>query len=273
MSIPAESAQGSACVTDVIAVRGGGIPLDAQLHLSWIVPFVVFEEEGDNGVTIIRRFVDIYLRDFKCQKYLNNRFSMTHYIRKVRNNKMLELMQGLLKEEDPNRECHENDRMPSLPKRELVDKLPKYVDLEIETKSWAELIVSVRSSWRMNGVLQVEATQQNFDLLLEDPPDGSAKFTPTIQEDNVRWVPDRMQLRTKHWDSKKRKFTITSMNTEFEPHWGDVEKQEHVDKKARQLQEQFEEKHDTLNNMPRDESAESAPETDERPAKKRKTDD
>ena len=102
---------------------------------------------------------------------------------------------------------------------------------------------------------------------------GSAKFTPRVDEDNVRWVPDRMQLRTRHWDSKKRKFTITSMNAEFEAHWDEVEKQEQVNKKARQLQEQYEEKHDTLNNMPRDESVESASDTDERPAKKRKTGD
>ena len=63
-----------------------------------------------------------------------------------------------------------------------------------------------------------------------------------------------MQLRARYWDSRKMKWTISSVAVEIESHWTDNEKQEQVDKTARVLQEQYELKHNTLNNIPRGET-------------------
>ena len=70
----AASAQRSASFTEAVAVRGGGIPLDATLHHSWIVtPEVV------DGC----RFVDIYTGNHQCTKYFNHNFRMVERLQKL----------------------------------------------------------------------------------------------------------------------------------------------------------------------------------------------
>ena len=68
-----ESSQRSASLTDVVAVRGGGIPLDASLGDAWILaPDVI---EG-------RRFVDIYTRDSRCAKYFDGNYLRVNHLKK-----------------------------------------------------------------------------------------------------------------------------------------------------------------------------------------------
>ena len=148
----AESAQRSANLTDVVAVRGGGIPLDVCLSLSWILtPEVV---DG-------RRFVDIYTGDYRCKNYLGGRFAMVERLKKLRDASVNELMLGLTAEEDPNDDSSprtENKR--HRPKRELIDKLPSIIEVDVVTRRGVEATVKVIPSWRERGVLQIELTQE-----------------------------------------------------------------------------------------------------------------
>ena len=51
-------------------------------------------------------------------------------------------------------------------------------------------------------MLEIELTEENMDLLLEDPPAESARpFVPRIDEPNVLWVSHRNHVRCK-WDAR-----------------------------------------------------------------------
>ena len=82
-----ESSQRSASLTDVVAVRGGGIPLDAGLGYSWIV--APEQVEG-------RSFVDIYTRDYKCQKYFDGNYDMLSHVKKLRDAAVASAMRALV---------------------------------------------------------------------------------------------------------------------------------------------------------------------------------
>ena len=77
-------------------------------------------------------------------------------------------MLDLGKEEDPNEEHPQNDGSLSMPKRELFDKLPPTLTINVTTTSMVAS-VDVLPSWRTQGVLQIEITQTNLDLLLVEP--------------------------------------------------------------------------------------------------------
>ena len=55
------------------------------------------------------------------------------------------------------------------PKRELIDKIPKTIEVEVETRNGVQATVRVLPTWRERSVLQLELTQGNLDLLLEEP--------------------------------------------------------------------------------------------------------
>ena len=92
-------------------------------------------------------------------------------------------MLELSKEEDTNEENAQHDGTLSMPKRELFDKLPSILTIDVATTSMV-VSVNVLPSWRFPGVLQIEITQPNLDLLLEEPPAEPAPWTPTIEADN-----------------------------------------------------------------------------------------
>ena len=162
---PAESAQLPASITDVVAIRGGGIPHDEFITQTWLM-----KAEEVQG----RRFVDINTRDPRCRTYFQQNFAMVCHIKGLRDRKAKELMQALCQNEDPNEENPRQGRMPTRPKRELIVQIEPIIDVEVETKNGVQATVSVIPSWRDKGALQIELTQENMDLLLEDPPAVSA---------------------------------------------------------------------------------------------------
>ena len=172
-------------------------------------------------------------------------------------------MRGLASEEDPN----DLDSISSVgamnrPRRELIDHMPKVLELSVVTRNGVEATVNVLSSWRERGVLQIELTKENMDLLLEDPPTESVQFTPTICGVNcpdVTWYSPRNHLRCTYWNSKKQTWTIKSKLIEFDANESDEQRQELVDKEANALQAFFVAHHNQLDDLQQDdESAESA---------------
>ena len=67
------------------------------------------------------------------------------------------------------------DTMPRRPKKELIDKLPSFLPIDVQTQNGFQAIVNVVPSWQESGVLQIELTSENMDFLLEASPDESAK--------------------------------------------------------------------------------------------------
>ena len=247
---PAESAPAS--IADVVAIRGGGIPLDEPLHLAWIVnPEIV---EG-------RRFVEIYANDYRCRTYFQGKFAMVNHIKDIRNQKAVQLMQALAKEEDLN-ETNVAARMPDRPKRELIDQIASIIDIEVCTRNGVQATVSVIPSWRNNKSLQIELSQENMDLLLEEPPDEPAPFNPaaavSARYPNVHWLTHRNAVRCTWYDSKKKKSTTTSNNVEFEPDADNEEKLSVVVAVAKRLQRFYEAHHNHEDNIDCDDSYDSA---------------
>ena len=117
---PAESAQRSASITDVVAIRGGGVSLDDALNLAWLVK--PEEVEG-------RRFVDINAQDARCRRYFQQNFSMVSHIKAPRDRKAEELMRALAKSADPNEPTPRQSKMPDRPKRELIDEIQQTIDV------------------------------------------------------------------------------------------------------------------------------------------------
>ena len=145
--------------------------------MAWIVKPTRIED---------KRFIQIYTKDYKRQQYFENNFAMVNHITKLRNEAVSKGMASLAAEEDPNEDNPVLQGMPKRPKKELIDKLPGIVALDVQTQSGLETIVNVVPSWQARGVLQLELTSENMDLLAEIPPAESARpFIPTIEQPNV----------------------------------------------------------------------------------------
>ena len=77
-------------------------------------------------------------------------------------------MRALSQEEDPNEEHVQTDGTVSMPKRGLIDSFPKALTIDVTTASNVAT-ANVLPAMRVHGVLQIEITQPNLDLLLEEP--------------------------------------------------------------------------------------------------------
>jgi len=241
----AGSAQGSATTTEFVAIRGGGIANDAPKPQIWHVePCMVQDVE----------FLEISARDPHCRRFFQKRFAMVRHIKAIRNAKTLELMTALSNHEgDPNDDMPNDSnsspcksRKTDRPRRELIDDLPKVIDLEVHTRSGIRATVRVtRCCRRSNSQLEIELTDDNLDLMREDPPAASAQFNPAVsaQYPTVRWVSKRNSVRCTWWDSKKKRWKTTSRLVEFDEGAGDEEKESAVNDAAAYLQSFYESHH------------------------------
>ena len=240
----AASAQQSVSITDVVAVRGGGIKLDATLERSWIV----IPEDVDGY-----RFFEVHA-NYQCKQYLNANFRMVERLQKQRDAKAAALMRELASADaDPNFDgCispNAEDRRLSRPKKELIDKIPKTIEVEVETRNGVQATVRVLPSWRESSVLQLELTQDNLNLLLEEPRPEKTQFTPTISQPDVAWVKDRNYVRCRYWSSRVKKWRTRSRLIDFDSDMDDDKKQELVDIGAIALQRIFNANHNRAGDL------------------------
>ena len=235
------AAQRPCVLQEVVAVQGGGIDSStADCSNAWI-----FKPTFVDG----KRFGDIYIGNYHCKQFLGKRFEMVEYIKSLRNKKVYELMQELSKEEDPNEENAQHDGPLTMPKRELFDRLPTTLTIDVATTSMVAS-VDVLPSSRTTGVLQIELTQPNLDLLLEDPPAESAPWAPTLKHENVYWIASRSMVRCTWWDSKRLKKRIKSKSAEFSSDMDNDDKLDAVLSAADELQEFYDTHNNLQNNMP-----------------------
>ena len=111
--------------------------------------------------------------------------------------------------------------------------------MEVETRNGVQATVRVLPSWRESSVLQLELTQDNLDLLLEEPRPEETQFTPTISQPDVAWVKDRNYVRCRYWSSRTKKWRTRSRLIDFDSDMDDDKKQELVDIGAIALQRIF----------------------------------
>ena len=186
----------------------------------------------------------------------------------MRDAKSQQAMRGLAHtEEDPNDSNSVPAQAATRPRRELIDHIPRILEISVETRHGVEVTVNVLPSWREQSPLQIELTNENLDLLLEHPAAASAPFIATISHTDVSWVSNRNQVRCRYWASKKKQWTIKSKLLEFDSDMDDDQKQLQVDREALVMQQFFDDSHNLGNDMPcPDDSAESA--IEEPPEKK-----
>ena len=131
----------------------------------------------------------------------------------------------------------------------LFDRLPTILTVNVTT---ASMVASVKllPSWRGMGVLQLEITQPNLDLLLSEPPAEPAPWIPTLDHANVHWVGSQNRVRCYYYDSIKLKARIKSMGVELGHDMPDAVKLAATRKVADELQQFYDNNHNRLNNLP-----------------------
>ena len=223
-----------------VAIRGGGIDVECNLASAWIVEAKRVNDERE-VLPVERHFVPVQTGVYRCQKFLKNRKGMVNHIIELRNEKVKELMKALPRAEDPNDSYASSDAATNRPRREMIDQISNVITVDVVTTTGMASSVNLLPTWREREVLAIELTEENLDLLLEDPPAGSAPWSPEINEPDVTWLPRRRELRCQYYDSLKGRRVTKSMQVDFGHCLTDEDKQEQVDKVARELQRYFDE--------------------------------
>ena len=112
--------------------------------------------------------------------------------------------------------------------------------------------VNVLPDWRIKGVLKIEITKTNLDLLLEKPPAATAPapWTPTIEQPDVYWRPRTNSVYCSFWDSRKSKQRLKAMSVDLSSEMGEEDKLEAVNRAASEVQAFYESHHNQSGNMP-----------------------
>ena len=206
--------------------------------------WIITPKEVDGKV-----FGEIYKGDELTRKFLGNNFAMAEHIRHLRNEMVKKQMMVLSAEDDPNNDDARADCTLTKPKRDLVDQLPKVLTVIVQTASM-EVSVNVLTEWRSSGVLQLEITLTNLELLLEEPPAVSAPWKPTIDSEKVHWVPSRKKWMCKYWDSRAIKSRYKYIGVDVESEVSDEAKQDLVNRAKDELERFYDEHHNRSGNMP-----------------------
>ena len=229
-----------AVLTPCVAIRGGGIDVECNLASAWIVEAKRVNDEREAWPKE-RMFCPVQPGFYRCQKFLKKKKGMVNHIIELRNEKVKELMKALPRAEDPNDNYASSDAATNRPRREMIDQISRVITVDVVTTTGMASSVNLLPTWREREVLAIELTEENLDLLLEDPPAGSAPWSPEINEPDVTWLPRRRELRCQYYDSLKGRRVTKSMQVDFGHCLTDEDKQEQVDKVARELQRYFDE--------------------------------
>ena len=215
-------------VTPAMVIRGGGIPIDAAVTAS----LVLFTETVEE-----KEFVELEMK-YRCKLFLRDKERMVKHIVNLRNAATEGKMGGLSSLDDANADAAIQQPMPKRPKKQLVDEIDRILTVHVKTAAGNEADVNVLSSWYKAAPLKMECSNENFELLLEDPCPGQVSelnrqdcgpFTPTISNQVCYWVPTRKVVRFKWYCDAKRDWQIKSFKVIFMKEDSDEDKQAAVD--------------------------------------------
>ena len=236
------------CVLEnVFAVTGGGIDLmtDGLPRVRGVHAWIIIPTLVDG-----KSFGDVYNGNHLCGKHVGKNSAMVNHIRDLRNTKVQELMQQLSAAADPNKENELTDGPLTMPKRELFDNLPAIITINVKTMSPMVAEVNVLPDWRLKGVLKLEITKTNLDLLLEEPSADVAPWTPTIGQPDVRWRAHSNTVYCLYWDTRKSRKRLKSKYVDIRK-LTDEDKSVAVNNAAEEIQAFYEAHHDQPANMPK----------------------
>ena len=121
--------------------------------------------------------------------------------------------------------------------------MPSIITFDVTTQNGQTASVNVLPGWRaLFSVLKIELTDFNMQLLLEDPPAGSAPY-PQIDQGNLFWVPNQNKVRCYWRYSKEKQWRVKSSTVVFEPGMDEEQKDAAVASATKEL-EQFLQEHE-----------------------------
>ena len=214
----------------------------------------VFVPENVEG----REFFEI---DFsrQCKGFLGDNFAMVKHIADLRDQKVAELTAESALHYDPNE--------PTPLKRELMERIPRIITINVATASGMQASVAVLPSWQVTEMLHIEVTQQNMELLLEKPaaaapwlPGMGLPWPPNVVWHALRsriapdvvWHPLPNRITCKWWDSVECCFKETSRLVSVGSVTDEEQKQQMVTLSARDLQSWFEQHNNLGDDIPPD---------------------
>ena len=119
---------------------------------------------------------------------------MHKHLINMRNAEVDKLMQDLAKSDDPDGDDIVSPNIPKRAKRQMIDEIPKLIELGIQTTTGGQHTVVVASARRYDGMLSMELNEDNLNLLHEEPQVvKNHKFKCT--ETNVTYIPSRSAAR------------------------------------------------------------------------------
>ena len=127
--------------------------------------------------------------------------------------------------------------------------IPPILTLDVQTTSSIVASVNVLTSLRKDSVLQLEATQRNMELLLEEPKNNLWRATIAPEHKNVPWIPGRRALGCFWWDSTFKTFRGKSKYVTIDDNMADSDKRGAVMKAAASLQAFYDSHHNLKKNM------------------------
>ena len=183
---------------DIVVIRGGGIPRDAPLSHAWVT-----EVEVVDGVT----FLAVAKNSYFAQVFLQKKYAMLDCIVDARNKVVMDKMASLDATDDPN---NPGDVVPNAlkkPRRQLIDDLPTVITVTVESVNGINHDIRVKTCWRESAVLSIELTENNLELLIDDPAvRKTSTFKPEVSTEYVRWLHGRQSLVLHYYDSSKDKW-------------------------------------------------------------------
>ena len=189
---------------DVVLVTGGRLG-DAPAS-AWVVPV----EKLDG-----HRFVYVDRVASNVRKMLGNDFGMLDHITKLRNAASDSLMLRICgKEADPLQDDDARN-LPKRPRKDMIDEIPKYTTVKVETGDGREQRVLVRTAAGARSKLGIELSLENLQLLCCTPAvrdeDEEVKETPQIEDAHVHWMPSRGCVYARYYDKPSSNWRIKSM--------------------------------------------------------------
>ena len=207
--------------TSVIAVTGG--------HLGK-KDLVVRTDEQDE-----RSFVTVDRTNPRFRLFVGGNYTMMDHLIKMRNDAVDKRLDAAQMEDDPLGEAGAASGDRHFKRKVAYEDIDTDQLVEIKPRSEGnkEHVVLVRPHWYKRAKLSLEATEENFELLLKKPMSVSNEFRPTINAEGVTWNKSRSCVWLAYFDGKESH--TKSLKVTFGEGWSNQEKQNEVDSVVQEL--------------------------------------
>ena len=164
---------------------------DMQVGRGWVCEYV---EHAD------RKFIRVGKTSYKFREICGGNLDMFEVLLKKRNDAVRDAM---IKECGVAEGSDAAVALPKRPRKQMIDEVPKIIDVKVELESGGSQTVAVLSHWCEAGMLEIELSKESVQLLREAPASSEQAFTPNISDLNVKWKPSTSSVYTRFYDGTK----------------------------------------------------------------------